>query len=148
MVIRRIENFLEAFEKKFRRSRQNWLMVRQKHEILQPFPFFGHISLQTYTISWIWRALDSADLGEQFSYSKNIMQVLQNFFRCIWSKNFSSKNFLRKNLKRNFVENFSGFTKTFGSKSVETFFSKWLKKFSNRRMTLIFSFRHPLNLIV
>ena len=69
--------------------------------------------------------------------------MLQKFFRGIWSKKF-----LRKNLKRNFVENFSEFSKIFGSKSVETFFSKSLKNFSNGRMTLIFSFRHPFSLKV
>ena len=93
-------------------------------------------------------SLNSCNLGEHFSYSERIQKVLQKFFRGTWSQKFSSKKFLSKIWKRNFAEKFSRFTVHFGSKNVETFFSKCLKKFSNGRMTLIFSFRHPFNLIV
>ena len=67
---------------------------------------------------------------ENIFHTQNVSsKCFKNFLEAFEVKNFHQKNFLRKNLKRNFVENFSGFTKTFGSKSVETFFQNRLKNF-------------------
>ena len=74
----------------------------------------------------------------------NVIRQLENFLRDFEKKVLT---FFEPKVVVN-LENFSPLTKTFCSKNAETFFSKSLKIFSNGRMTLIFSFRHPLNLIV
>ena len=86
---------------------------------------------------------------ENVFHIQNIFKkCVKKFLEALELKNVCQKKFWWKFWKV-FLRKISfQFTQTFGSKSAETFFSKSLKKFSNGRMTLIFSFRDPFNLIV